>query len=350
MIESELASLIERFDNHRIGVVGDVMLDRYLWGNATRISQEAPVPVVHVRNESATPGGAANVVRNVVALGGRGMLFGVVGRDRYADVLRERLARCGADIGGLVEDPDRGTTVKTRVIAGSQQVVRIDREHTLPIGLACRETLLDKLTRAVKSGLLEAVILEDYAKGLFDQAFMAEIVELCRHHGVSVSLDPHSANAFQTRGLRLITPNRAEAFALAGAYYRPGVMPLNEDIPLLDVGEKLLRQWQSESLLVTLGGHGMALFEAGSPPLHIPTRAREVFDVSGAGDTVMATFVLALLAGACTAEAAHLANHAAGVVVAEVGTAAVSRAELLATLQSSPREDVDPTETVGGNA
>ncbi|MBN2451377.1 MAG: carbohydrate kinase [Lentisphaeria bacterium] len=329
MSTDRLLSLMQRFPDCRLGVVGDLMLDRYIWGRATRISQEAPVPVVQVQRESATPGGAANVVRNLTAMGCRTSVFGIVGEDRYADNLLEALRQCGASLGGVLTVPGRGTTVKTRLIAGNQQVARIDREDASPLDGAFRNQLLGALRTRVERGEVQALVLEDYAKGLLSRDSVAEIVELCRGHGVSVALDPHPANAFNIPGLRLLTPNRAEAFALAGRYYQAGVMPLDRDLALLDVGQRLLALWQPELLLITLGADGMALFQHHSRPLHIPTKARQVFDVSGAGDTVIAIFALALAAAATPEEAAHLANHAAGIVVGKVGTATVTPEELV---------------------
>jgi D-glycero-beta-D-manno-heptose-7-phosphate kinase len=335
MDESELLPYVARFRGRRVGVVGDLMLDRYIWGAATRISQEAPVPVVQVRRESATPGGAANVVRNLVSLGARACAFGVMGDDRHAETLRGLLAATGADLAGVVTAADRQTTVKTRVIAGSQQVVRIDREVTSPIPAGCRAELLAQIERSLAAGALEAVILEDYAKGVLDQAMTREIVALCQRHGVFVTLDPHPLNPFNVKGLRLMTPNRSEAFALAGMPYQAPRLPLATDAALAAVGARLGELWGAELLLVTLGGNGMALFADGSPVLHIPTRARQVFDVSGAGDTVMAVFVLSLLVGATPEEAARLSNQAGGIVVGKVGTAAVTTAELETALREA---------------
>jgi D-beta-D-heptose 7-phosphate kinase/D-beta-D-heptose 1-phosphate adenosyltransferase len=311
------------------------MLDRYIWGSANRISQEAPVPIVQVRRESATPGGAANVVRNLLTLGARASAFGVAGTDRHGETLRSLLANEGADLEGVVAVTDRETTVKTRVIAGSQQVVRIDREVTAPLPAACRADLLAQVRRAVESGALDALVLEDYGKGVLDREMVEQVVALCACRRVSVALDPHPANPFNVRGLRLMTPNRAEAFALAGLPYQPTTLPLDRDAALGAVGARLLELWAPELLLVTLGADGMGLFAPPAPLLHIPTRARQVFDVSGAGDTVMAVCVLGLLAGASPEQAARISNHAAGIVVGKVGTAAVSPAELEADLRDT---------------
>ncbi len=330
---ADLIRWLDRFPRCRVGVLGDLMLDRYIWGTASRISQEAPVPVVLVRRESATPGGAANVVRNLLTLGARARAFGVIGEDRHGAALRSLLAAEGADLSGVLTTPGRETTVKTRVIAGSQQVVRIDRETDEPLPAAQKSELLGRVRDALASGALDALILEDYAKGALSQDLVEEVLALCRRHGVWAALDPHPANPFNAKGLRLMTPNRSEAFALAGLHFRPTRLPLTADEPLLTVGARLRELWDPELLLVTLGADGMGLFAPPAPLLHIPTRARQVFDVSGAGDTVMAVCVLALLAGADAESAARLANHAAGLVVAKIGTAAVTPAELAADLR-----------------
>ena len=304
------------------------MLDRYIWGRASRLSQEAPVPVIHVRRESNAPGGAANVVRNILSLGGEASAFGVLGDDAHGRTLCESLLETGADLSGVLFDPDRPTTVKTRVIAGNQQVVRIDREELEPLAEKTAAKVVENVCKAVASGRIDAVILEDYAKGVLSIDAVATIVNCCAEKSVPVALDPHPSHAFNTPGLHLITPNRAEAFALAGQYYHSGSLPPLEDETLLETGRRLLDLWQCDQLLMTLGGDGMALFRQNAPPVHIPTQAREVFDVSGAGDTVMAAFVLASLADASPEQAAAIANYAAGIVVAEVGTATVSAREL----------------------
>jgi D-beta-D-heptose 7-phosphate kinase/D-beta-D-heptose 1-phosphate adenosyltransferase len=316
----------------RVAVLGDVMLDRYVWGRASRISQEAPVPVVCVDRETLAPGGAANVARNVCTLGGQAVALGAVGADENGEKLRQVLRESGADADGLTALPDRATTVKTRVLANHQQVVRIDREDTSALTAAGTRRLRQTLLTAIDRQPIGAIILEDYAKGVFTEEFMAEVTGLARQRGIMVALDPHPSHPFNIPGMKLLTPNRAEAFALAGVYYQAGVQPLAKDKALLDVGARLLDLWQADLLLVTLGADGMALFAPGAAPVHIPTRARQVFDVSGAGDTVIAAFVLALLAGATPVDAARLANCAAGIKVAKVGTVGVYAAEMEAEL------------------
>jgi D-beta-D-heptose 7-phosphate kinase/D-beta-D-heptose 1-phosphate adenosyltransferase len=324
-----LLSQVSRFSGARVAVVGDLMLDRYIWGRATRISQEAPVPVVHVNRETAVPGGAANVVRNILSLGAQAIPFGVVGRDETGRTLRTLLREAGGDDTGILEVDDRPTTVKTRVIAGNQQVVRIDHEVTTAMPPAFASTLLSRLSQTIADGRVGALILEDYAKGLLTREVVQEIVAMCLCKGIPVSLDPHPNNPFRVKGMDLMTPNRSEAFALAGVYYSgSGGKPIHQDQPLLEVSRRLLGEWEVKNLLVTLGADGMALFRENEEPIHLPTRAREVYDVSGAGDTVMASFVVARLAGAGLLDAMRIANQAAGIVVGKVGTTPVPLDEL----------------------
>lgn len=327
-MKNRLLPIIPRFRDCRVAVLGDLMLDAYVWGRASRLSQEAPVPVVRADRDTTAPGGAANVVRNLVSLGARSHAFGLVGDDAPGRELIASLRDQGADTSGILVCPDRPTTVKTRVLAGNQQVVRIDRENTDPLADGVRARIVESLRRTVQEGKVDAVILEDYAKGLLSRELVEEVVAFCRPAGVFVTLDPHPGNRFEVEGLKLMTPNRPEAFALAGLYYQSGSLPVTGDQALLAVGRRLRETWGPELLLVTLGSKGMVLFAGEAPPVHIPTQAIEVFDVSGAGDTVMAVFTLALVAGASPTDAVCLANSAAGVVVAEVGTAAVTPEEL----------------------
>ena len=334
MNETELQGLIAKFDSCSVAVVGDLMLDRYIWGRASRISQEAPVPVVRVDHETVAPGGAANVVRNLVTLGAKAVAFGIIGDDPHGVRLCDCLREVGADVSGIQKTSERHTTVKTRVLAGNQQVVRIDQENTACISDELGDELTAKLKESICNHSVQAVILQDYAKGGLTRKLVQEVADLGRRHGLVVAMDPHPSNPFKVKGLRLLTPNRTEAFALAGVYYQPGRLPLCEDKALLEVGNHLLQEWDVELLLITLGGDGMALFSVDAPPMHIPTRAREVFDVSGAGDTVTSAFVLALLAGGAPIAAAHIANHAAGIVVGKVGTASVANDELSGEVHS----------------
>lgn len=321
---NNLCDYLSEFPRFRVAVLGDLMLDRYIWGNATRISPEAPVPVVEVTRSSAVPGGAANVARNLLSLGASALAVGCIGCDQDGEELRRLLEQAGADISALQVDSDRPTTVKTRVLAGNQQVVRIDSENKAELASALRQKLLQSLQQELQASNIQALILEDYAKGVFDQEFMQAVCDCARAAGVFTTLDPHPSHLFSVQGLKLMTPNRAEAFTLAGRPFQPSRGVPLEDQELLRVGAILMDVWQPELLLITLGAEGMVLFRRDAPrPYHIPTEARQVFDVSGAGDTVMATMTMALLAGACPEEAARIANAAAGVVVGYVGTAAI---------------------------
>lgn len=328
-----LIDILDAMHGHRVAVVGDLMLDRYIWGRADRISQEAPVPVVRIDRANDAPGGAANVAGNVLSLGGETTIFGVIGQDAKGERLETLLRERGADISGIVRDPNRPTTVKTRVIANHQQVVRIDAEDGGDLADDVAASLQEQIVAGIREKRFRGIVFEDYAKGLLGQGFIQRILNVARENGVFCALDPHPSHPFNVHGLQLMTPNRVEAFGLAGAYYRPSILPLEADLPLLEVGAKLQEKWAVTNLLVTLGGEGMALF-ADDGVTHIPTRAREVFDVSGAGDTVTATFTLASLAGATPVLAAHLSNYAAGLVVAKVGTTPVDHDELRRLLEA----------------
>lgn len=315
----------------RIAVIGDLMLDTYITGSSSRLSQEAPVPVLHVRERSIRLGGAANVVRNLLALSPSAKIsaFGVVGADESGQKLKSLLENANADVCGIVVDPGRPTIEKQRVIANGQQVVRMDFENTAPIPEKTRLRLMDKLSSMLKDNLLDAVIVEDYAKGLIGQEMLDHITSSARKYGVFTSLDPNPRNPVRSKGFSLMTPNRSEAFALAGIYCSDPVENVAEDNALRSVADNILSQWAPDHLLITLGPQGMALFSADAPvPFVIPTVAREVFDVSGAGDTVISAYTLYHAAGATDQEAAVISNQAAGIVVAKSGTATTDTAEL----------------------
>ncbi len=332
---ARLKKLFTAFPQHDILVVGDVMLDQFLWGKVSRISPEAPVPVVEVTKQSCFPGGAANVARNLRALGGQVKTLGVVGDDEAGRQLRDLLDAQGVDTGGLIVDEDRPTTVKSRIVAHHQQVVRFDREQAAPLPPPLAGQLLEYLAHHIDR--ISAVIFEDYGKGVLSQSSLNAMHRLARHRRKITTADPNSRSLLRFNGLTVITPNRAEAFAAAGRpFAEPGADVL-ADAALLGVGETLLCKWKPANLLVTLGEQGMCLFRTGKKPHHIPTVAQEVFDVSGAGDTVIATLTLALAAGANPVEAAEISNHAAGVVVGKVGTATCSPEELCASFARTRR-------------
>jgi len=310
-------------------VLGDVMLDQFIWGSVARISPEAPVPVLDFERESFMPGGAANVARNLTALNVPTELFGAIGHDHAAEQLKKLLAEQKIGCSGLVTNSARHTSVKTRIVAHKQQVVRIDRETR--DGLDAKQT--GKLLAQLKLKLprADAVIVGDYGKGVVTQPLLNEIKSLCRARGVWLSLDPKPVHDLNLSGLSLITPNRKEAFELANLPDETRHVNPLADKNLMLAAQRLLIELHPAVLLITLGELGMLLCQRGQKPFHIPTVAQEVFDVSGAGDTVIATFTLAVAAGASPLEAAILSNHAAGIVVGKIGTATTTPEELLAS-------------------
>lgn len=321
------------FANKRVAVLGDLMLDRYISGRASHISQEAPVPVVAVGDTHDVPGGAANVARNVLALGGQANVYGSVGQDDAGQRLRELLTEMGADQEGVYESRSRKTTEKTRVIANRQQVVRIDTEDTYLATATEIAWVAEPLETAIEAGRIDALIIEDYAKGVLTPELVARVLSCALKHQVPVSMDPHPANLIPGSCIRAMTPNRSEAFQMAGAFEGPSQPDPTQDGALANVAQTLMERWGVRYLLITLGPQGMVLFREGAGPRHIETKAQEVFDVSGAGDTVIGTLTLALATGAPIEDAADLANHAAGIVVGKMGTAIVTRDELLASFQ-----------------
>jgi len=323
--------ILARAKGARILVVGDVMLDHFIWGSVARISPEAPVPVVDFERENFMPGGAANVARNLTALHVAAELFGIVGRDHSADQLKRLLNQHHIGCRGLLANPDRPTSLKTRIVAHKQQVVRIDRETRDGLDGRLTRRLLDTVQSMLDR--TAAVIVGDYGKGVITQSLLNELKQLCRSHGVWLSLDPKPLHRLALSGLSLITPNRKEAFELAGLPDETRNSDPLADANLVQAAERLLKELRPAVLLITLGELGMLLCQREQKPFHIPTVAQEVFDVSGAGDTVIASFTLAIAAGASPLEAAILSNHAAGIVVGKIGTATVGPDELLASFK-----------------
>ncbi len=316
-------ALLRAMAGRRVMVVGDVMLDEFVWGKVARISPEAPVPVVLVESESRHVGGAGNVAANLRALGGRPTLLAVVGRDPSGARLRDEL-RAAAITASLVVCADgRPTTVKTRIIAHHQQVVRADRERTEPIPRELEHELLERVRRMLPGA--QALVVSDYHKGVVTPRVMEALLQAARRLGVPLLVDPKVPHFGLYRGASLVTPNQLEAERATGIAIRSG-----ED--LAAVGAKLLAILRCRAALVTRGDRGMTLFERGRRPLHVAASARQVYDVTGAGDTVIATLALALAARASLAEAAALANLAASVVVAKLGTATATPDEVLGAL------------------
>lgn len=328
---ARVQEIIAGMSGRRVLAVGDLMLDEFIWGKVSRISPEAPVPVVAVDRETSYPGGAANVARNLREFTSKTSVLGLAGEDAAGSRLRDLLAAGGIGTAGVVNRAGP-TTVKTRIIARTQQVVRVDRELSEPAGPAQRKALLAALDAALPQ--TDAIILEDYGKGFFDEEMSAEIIRRARAAGCVVAVDPNPGNALAWRGATVVKPNRHEAFAAAGLpWSEPSAHPM-EDKQLLQVGEALLAKWDADQLLITLSELGMMLFTKDGQRHHTPTRAREVFDVSGAGDTAIALYTLALCAGATPVEASEIANHASGVVVGKLGTATLTPAELLDSFEN----------------
>jgi D-beta-D-heptose 7-phosphate kinase/D-beta-D-heptose 1-phosphate adenosyltransferase len=319
--EPRFLQIVDRFKRARVLVVGDFVLDQFIWGQVTRISPEAPVPVVSVVRESFMPGGSLNVAANVRELGGQVFPCGVVGRDLLGRVLVRVMRREGIDIGGVVYDATRPTTHKTRIIAHSQQVVRFDREKVSDIRDKDRNQILKFVARKIKE--VDGVIIEDYGKGVITPRLIREVLSLAKQYKRFSIVDPKEKHFDYYRGVTVITPNRKEALGAVASSTN------SREISIEVCGRRLLRQFRCQAVLITLGEEGMILFERDGRITRIATAAQEVYDVSGAGDTVVAVFSSALVSGADVREAAFIANLAAGVVVGKLGTATVSPDELI---------------------
>jgi len=319
-------ALVARFAGRRVAVLGDCMLDRYLWGRVERISPEAPVPVVEVERESSTLGGAGNVAANLAALGAVPLLLGVVGEDDDGRRLREAFAARRLEVGGVVTDASRLTTVKTRIVAHAQQVVRADRESRADLSGAALARLLEIVERELPG--CEGLVVSDYGKGVIHPGTLAPALGAAGRAGCAVSVDPKESHIDAYRGVSILTPNQHEAGWVQGRR-------VTDEASLMEVGWGLQQRLDAAAVLVTRGAGGMSLFERGGRHTHLPTVAREVYDVTGAGDTVVSVVALALAAGADFPAACLLANHAAGIVIREVGTATCTREQLLASLASA---------------
>lgn len=323
-----LSGAVSRFSSAKVLVIGDIIIDHFLWGAATRISPEAPVPVVNVEREDLMLGGSANVVRNIVSLGGNGALCGIVGDDHMGRKIIELLHTLGTPTGGLVIG-QRPTTVKTRVVAHGQQVVRFDRETVGPPSKTSLQALLDFLANSIRQ--FDAIIVSDYAKGVISDQLMTPLramlegLRLDEGRSIPLIVDPKPKNMPCFVGATVITPNHHEACLMAG-------MQIHDEISLAAAARQIRDDLGCKAVLITRGENGMALLQENDQLVTIPTMAKEVFDVTGAGDTVAATLSLALASGCTMHDAAMLANHAAGIVVGKVGTASVSALELTSAL------------------
>jgi D-glycero-beta-D-manno-heptose-7-phosphate kinase len=316
MEQERIRELLGRFEGRKVAILGDLMLDTYIWGTVDRISPEAPVPVVEVVEETVRFGGAANVAENVAALGASAALVGVVGRDATGDRLLGLLEERGVDLSGVLRLEGRPTTTKTRIIAHSQQVVRADHEDSSDVEGPEGERLVESLRKAVRDS--EVLIVSDYGKGVVTTQSISAAIREARAGGKLVCVDPKESHFQSYVGVTAITPNQKEAGNAVGVRIR-------DDATLNRVGRELLSRLEAECVVITRGEDGMTLFMSDGSTTHLPTAAREVFDVTGAGDTVVSVLAVALAAGATMVEAAMMANHAAGMVIREVGTASATR-------------------------
>jgi D-glycero-beta-D-manno-heptose-7-phosphate kinase len=315
-----LTTYIDRFSTARVLVVGDIVLDHYIWGKVSRISPEAPVPVVNVTRESLLLGGATNVVNNIHGLGGHVSVCGVIGQDDAGKQLLHLLRKQGIRTEGLIIDSARPTTIKTRVIAHSQQVVRFDRESKERIERDLHRRIFDYVGQRLREGL-DAIVLSDYCKGVVTSGLVRDIVRLAKKHSVIVTVDPKINHFGMYSGVTILTPNIMEASM-------GSKIEIDNEQTLHKAGNLLLKRLKCDAVLITRGEQGMTLFEHIGRVTHIPTVAREVFDVTGAGDTVISTLTLAMASGASMVDAARISNYAAGIVVGVVGTSVVEPDEL----------------------
>ena len=326
-----MKSLFKKFGKTGILVIGDLMVDQYIWGKVKRISPEAPVPVVEVTKENLLLGGAANVAHNLQSLGGKVFIAGTIGRDDTGKILTNKLIEKGFNTNGIIIDSERHTTVKTRVIAHSQQVVRFDREIKSDISRSTSSLLLEYVRSCLPH--IKGIIISDYCKGLITKSLVKKIVEITRSK-VFIATDPKIGHFNYYKNLSLLTPNLNEASFGSG-------IDIKDKKTLIDAGRELLKKLNCKSLIITRGDEGMTIFEKNNRITHIPTCAREVYDVSGAGDTVIATLTLCHSAGLSLKEAAVIANHAAGIVVGKMGTAVTNQKEILKSMKEcKPRDKI----------
>jgi D-glycero-beta-D-manno-heptose-7-phosphate kinase len=325
----ELTGFINRFPSSRILVIGDMILDEYIWGDVARISPEAPIPVVDVTSETKRLGGATNVLNNIHSLGGKCFICGVVGNDEYGKYLINRISELGINTNGIIVDNSRHTSIKTRVVARNQQVVRYDRETKRVIDLAIMRRLLKTIEAYLDD--IDGIIISDYGKGVISSHMIKAVLDIVIGSKVIIAVDSKPDNFKYYKGVDIITPNHHEAAAFCG-------FTINDDDSLVRAGEYILEKLKCKSVLITQGKDGMTLFEAGAEPCHIPTVAQKVFDVSGAGDTVISTLSLGLTSGMKRESAALISNFASGIVVGEVGTSTVTARQLKEAVKNRKKQ------------
>lgn len=314
-MRENIFKILDQFRNRRVMIIGDIIIDRYVWGEVSRISPEAPVPIVKVLRQNYVPGGAANTANNVAALAGKAYMVGIVGNDGKGRLLKDELIKRGIDFSGVLTDEERPTIQKVRIIGQNQQLLRVDYEAVEDIDRNLEERVLEYISKNIKG--MDTVVVSDYAKGLITNNLMRSIISMAKDYGKFVIVDPKSTSRDMYKGSDLITPNHKEAAAMSG---------LNSG-DINEIGNVLLRQVEC-NILITRGERGMTLFEKSGKVTHIPTKAKEVYDVSGAGDTVVGALALAVAAGASLIDASKISNVAAGIVVGKVGTATATIQEI----------------------
>ncbi|MDT3696054.1 MAG: D-glycero-beta-D-manno-heptose-7-phosphate kinase [Ignavibacterium sp.] len=318
-----LLQLKNNIKGKRIAIVGDMMLDIYFWGDVKRISPEAPVPVLEVENEFYRFGGAANCALNINTLGGIAEPIGVIGYDNYGAIFNSLLNEQKINRNGIIEDDSRPTTTKTRVIADSQHIVRIDKENKQVLNKTIQGKIFDYIKSLIKN--LDGIILQDYNKGVLSAPMIKQLIKLANKSNIIITVDPKFNNFFEYKNVTVIKPNRKEAEDILG-------IKIKTDVDISVAGNTLLKKLNAKNVLLTLGEGGIAVFERGKPEMRMPTKARKVADVSGAGDTVISTLTIALAAGANIYEASFLANYAGGLVCEEVGIVPIEIDKLFNTI------------------
>lgn len=324
VISKELTPYINQFSDARVLVIGDIILDEYIWGDVSRISPEAPVPVVDVQRETKMLGGAANVVHNIRSLGGQAILCGVIGDDSIGRHIIKQIKKIGSDPAGIIIEPDRPSSMKTRIVAHNQQVVRFDRESRNELHNESIKKLLAYIKKSIRD--IDAVVVADYGKGVISSRMMKGLRDILKGSDVLLAVDPKENNFNHYQGIDIITPNHHEAGAFCG-------FKIVDEKTLIKAGTQMLDKLHCRSILITQGKDGMALFESDDRIYHIPTIAQHVFDVTGAGDTVIGTLCLGLASGMDMKSAAVVSNYAAGIVVGEVGTSTVTAKQLKKVIQ-----------------
>jgi rfaE bifunctional protein kinase chain/domain len=325
MNKQKLFNIIEKFKNKNVLVIGDTMLDKYVWGNVERISPEAPVPVVEVIKETQTLGGCGNVANNITSVGGNVRIITIVGNDMYAEELKKMLKEKKVNTNGIFLDNSRPTTVKTRIIAHNQQVVRVDKESRHQLNLQLFEKIKSYVLDIKNS--IDAILISDYGKGVITKSLLSFLIKLAKKLDIPITVDPKIEHFLEYKHVTVLTPNLNEATLGMRLHKKP-----QTEQEIYDLGRKILAKLKPEAVVITRGPDGMTLFEK-ERIYHIPTRAKEVYDVTGAGDTVIAILTLCLAAGADFVSSCEISNFAAGIVVGKVGTATVTKEELIETIK-----------------